>query len=172
MLLKRIYTISLLIIIGFSQAGYHIFSAGYRAYLQEEMREQLLHKADRHNLICIDYTAHAKEIKWEKENEEFTFGEKMYDVAYADTVGRKILLYCADDEREARLLAQQKEKEKQNHSGEKKSPVRSMKISDFFRDEDHIIIYSSKLPRPEHGMISITLTEGKKEIIAPPPQIS
>jgi hypothetical protein len=130
--LRKIFPIALLFFIGFSQAGYHVFTIGYQLYLKEEMREAILHMADRNELTCISYTDHQSQIEWEEEGKEFSFQHKMYDVAFADTVNGKVLLYCADDSKETALVAHYNAANKNNLPANKKNTSLSFKVMDLF----------------------------------------
>lgn len=122
----------MLFLIGFSQMGYHVFTVAYQLYIKEEMREAVLHMADRKDLTCISYADHQSEIEWQEEGKEFSFKGEMYDVAFADTVSGKILLYCADDTREAALVKHYNSTNKSSSPLSKKSASPSFSSTDLF----------------------------------------
>lgn len=169
-LLRKVFPIALLFFIGFSQTGYHIFSVCYRLYLKEEMREAIIHMADRKDLTCISYTDHESEIEWEEKGKEFSFQDKMFDVAFADTVNGKILLYCADDSKETALAAKYKANNKDNPSSSRKSTALSLKATDLFCAANTTASQSFSLERSYFLKYNCIPLAGITNISSPPPK--
>jgi hypothetical protein len=169
--LRKFFPIALLFFIGFSQAGYYVFSIGYQFYLKEQMREAVLKMADRKELVCISYTDHQSEIEWEEKGKEFSFKHEMYDVAFTDTINGKILLYCADDNKETALVAHYNSVNKNTNPSGRKNTSLSFKMMDLFCITNASPAQSLVLsPFNFFKYNSVPLT-GISSIASPPPKI-
>ena len=134
------------------------------------MREAVLKMADRKELVCISYTDHQSEIEWEEKGKEFSFRHEMYDVAFTDTVKGKILLYCADDNKETALIAHYNATTKNNSSPNKKSSVLTFKITDLFCITDNIPSFGLRLLPFHFFKYSSAPLPGICTIASPPPE--
>jgi hypothetical protein len=169
--LRKLFPIALLFFIGFSQAGYYVFSIGYQLYLKEQMREAVLKMADRKELVCISYTDHQSEIEWEEKGKEFSFKHEMYDVAFTDTVNGKILLYCADDNKETALIAHYNAVAKNNSPSNKKNSSLTFKMTDLYCINSTVPPFNLVLsPFNFFKYNSVPLT-GISSIASPPPKL-
>jgi hypothetical protein len=102
--LKKISTISLLVLIFCSQIGYYGIGLIQQHMIKEEMEQKVLASTPESALEIIDATYHQKDINWEEEDEEFSMNGQMYDVAKVKIVNGKKLLYCLNDKREEQLI--------------------------------------------------------------------
>ena len=168
--MKKIITISLLCIIGFSQGGYFIFSAVHQLMLKSEMKEKIARYSDETDLVCISYTDHADEIVWEEEGKEFFYNKKMYDVIRTDTTDGKVFLYCINDEKEKNLISQNIETAATNNTPGKKSGISKIVLPLLFFEEQHCISSDLSLIEQKCVEYKSTLHTGKEENESPPPR--
>lgn len=168
--MKNALPVLFLFIIGFSQSGYYIFSLGHQYLHKKQVEKEILNNTENKNLVCISYTDHKGEIFWEEKNKEFFFVDKMYDIIRTDTVSGKILLYCADDVVEKKIVSQTVETAKNNHIPDKKIGITKTELPVlFFSDRES---FSPHLV--QRSMVAIHYTallhKGNKETTSPPPK--
>ena len=168
--MKKIITISLLCIIGFSQGGYFIFSAVHKFFLKEEMQEKIAEYRDEKNLICISYSDNAEEIVWEKEGNEFFYNGKLYDIVKTDFIKGKVFFYCVNDEKENKLITHNNETAKTNNTQSKKSGLSKIELPLLFFAEQGYISSVPSGPEQITMLHKSMLHEGNEEIESPPPK--
>lgn len=168
--MKRIITISLLCIIGFSQGGYFIFSAVHQFFLKEEMKEKIAEYHDEKNLICISYSDNAKEIVWEREGKEFFFKTRLYDIVRTENIKGKVFFYCVNDEKEHKLITQNNETAKTNSTQSEKSGVSKIELPIMFFAEGDCKSYVSSRKEKITILFKSKLHESNEDLESPPPK--
>jgi len=90
--LKRTITILILLLLFFSQVGYHFVYMIQQHMIKEAAEEQILSTINKNQLKQINETENRNAIIWEEEGKEFSLNNQMYDVAKKEIVNGKALL--------------------------------------------------------------------------------
>lgn len=172
--MKKTATISILVILFYSQLGYYGQFVMQQLVLKEEAREAWVAALPdrcffRVRLDDVNAAGH-----WEEEGRECWYKNHLYDVIRRKTEGGAVWLYCMDDEREARLIRQSGEVTHANNDRPDKKAGHSLLlgVGDWLAD-----VAAIKMDRPlaavEHhfGFRRRLLSVGYTEIVAPPPKM-
>jgi hypothetical protein len=101
LLLKKIITISFLLLIFLGQAGYQFIPEAIREVHKEKMIKAILPYLKDEQLVKI--ASDDKEICWIEEDREFIYNGTMYDVVKTITVAGKTSLLCLCDQQEDKI---------------------------------------------------------------------
>ena len=100
-LLKKIITISLLLLVFLGQAGYQFIAEAIREVHKEKMLEAILPYLKDEQLAEI--ASDDQGIYWVEEDREFIYNGTMYDVVKCITVAGKTSLLCVSDQQEDKI---------------------------------------------------------------------
>lgn len=168
--MRRILTISLLILLFFSQIGYYVFYLFQQYEIKEAVKHELLSQVPESLLEKID--ADAKDIVWEEDREFYLHGQ-MYDVAYTRIVNGKKILYCLNDSKESDLnkrLAEAVDSGNEQKSANKHGHhVIKFQASDFLVLAQPVPIIDEPASI-EHIDRPVMLVTNIIEIFTPPPE--
>ena len=170
--MKRLITISFLLLLFISQIGYHFIYIFQQHEAKEEAERQLLSTLPESSLEAIDLSANKNDIDWEEEGKEFYLHGQMYDVAKTKIVDGKTILYCLNDKKEESVL---QDLSKAVNSGndqntDNKGGKHSIKfqLTDLFAFTEMPTILIQPVSQ-EHIGFNVPLVSTVKEIITPPP---
>jgi hypothetical protein len=169
--LKAFFTITLLLILGFSQVGYYFVQLVSQHQLKENMEEAIHNSLAQEETEAISYTDNAKNIFWEEEGKEFLFNGTMYDVVKIAEVKGKKILYCINDKKEKQLVDKYSALTKNNSGDSKKQKNNAFQSEYFFTPEykDNDIASIHITPR-EIYLPSSSLAKGICNKNFPPPK--
>ena len=143
--LKKIITISFLLILFITQLGYHFIMEFSREVYKENLIKTILPGLKKIDLTKIE--TNNPSINWVEDNKEFTLGNVMYDVVKAKSENGKTYFYCLADTQEEELIKKHNQLTKdaaspysEGKNGKQCSSVIS--FSDYIVTED-ICIYAT-----------------------------
>jgi hypothetical protein len=172
--LKKTITISLLLLLLFSQAGYYLIYKFQQHQIKESAKKELLSKLPESSLEIIDAHANRNEIRWEEKNKEFYLHGQMYDVAFIKVVDGKILIYCLNDSKEEDLLKSLantvKSVNDQSNSGKEGQHVIKFQLPDFLIPDQQTITINEPATA-KYVEYSSPLITNIKELFTPPPDL-
>jgi len=102
--LRKILTISCLLLVFTCQVGYYFFYVGERAAAQHEMKAAMLAGLPDQSYQIIVLEKNSNAISWEEEGKEFYLNGKLYDVAKSSVKDGATYLYCLEDSREDAII--------------------------------------------------------------------
>ncbi len=110
----------LVLILLFNVSGYNIWFNIAQDKIQKEIKAQIKAGLRDEALTLIRMTGEiAPEINWIRANEEFTFRGEMYDVVKMEDRDGNKLIYCLNDVKEKKLIADFARKNDSNHKARK-----------------------------------------------------
>lgn len=173
--MKKIITISFLLLLFFSQVGYYFYYMFRQHEIKEAVKHELLAKLPESSLEIIDADIHKNDMEWEDEGREFYLHGQMYDVAYTKIVNGKKLIYCLNDRKEgdllkrfARAVAASNE---QGSTGNHGHHIIKFQLSDFLAiSQQHIITANEAVP-VKYIDHPVALISNTREILTPPPDL-
>lgn len=174
--MKKIITISFLLLLFFSQVGYYFFYMFQQYEIKEAVKHELLSKLPESSLEIIDADINKNDIEWEEEDREFFLHGQMYDVAFIKTVNGKKLIYCLNDSKEEDLLKRfanaVESGNEQSSSNKNGHHIIKFQVSDF-------LIQAQNTPTPINDPVSIkfidhpvALITNVTDILTPPPDLT
>lgn len=140
------------------------------------MKKKIKAGLDFSELQCIEFTHQEFEsIKWEKENKEFIYQNKFYDIVKSEVqLNGNIKLYCIDDKQESKLFAALDYEVKKNTDIEKSGKPGAKKIlklikinASMLEHEDATPLLGINFPLKEYQYPNYTYFQ---LIQTPPPQ--
>ena len=117
--MKAAATISLILLLAFTQLGYYFFMSGTQDNLKSEMRTRIYGQLNPSELEIITLTGNQENILWEENGNEFSFKGEMFDLVKKVNENGIELLYCINDVKEKQLVDRYNEITKHNSSGKK-----------------------------------------------------
>lgn len=104
--MKKIAIFSLLAIFLFNSVGYFIVFKVAQIEARKEIKTKIKLGLPDRELTSIEFPkSELSTIHWIKENKEFYFKGKLYDVVKKDEKSSSIVFYCIDDKQEHALFA-------------------------------------------------------------------
>jgi len=171
--LRKTFTISILLILFYTQLGYY----GQFLFLQWRMKEAAreawiaaLPDAALFRVRLLDVNAQGK---WEEAGRECWYKDHLYDVVRQKAIGGTVWLFCMDDEGEARLIRQSGgfTRASQDQPDKKSSHHLSLRIGDLVFDAIHLRVGRLSPYRPVYCCYAINpLPTRYTEITVPPPK--
>jgi hypothetical protein len=172
--LKKTITISFLLLLFFSQAGYYFFYMFQQYQIKESVKHELLAKLPESSLEIIDANAHKNEIEWEEEDKEFYLYGQMYDVAFIKMISGKKLIYCLNDSKEEELLKRfanaVNSGNEQNSTSKHGHHIIKFQLSDFIMLSEYTITIN-ELVSVKYIDHSLALITNITEVFTPPPDL-
>jgi hypothetical protein len=172
--LKKTITISFLLLLLFSQAGYYLIYKLQQHQIKESVKQELLSRLPESSLEIIDANANKNDIEWEEKNKEFYLHGQMYDVAFIKVADGKKLIYCINDNKEEDLLKRfanaVKSVNEQSNSGKDGQHEVKFQLSDFLIPDLQIITISEPVPA-KYVDYSSPLINNITELFTPPPDL-
>ena len=171
-LIKKLITISFLLLLFFSQLGYHFIYTIQQEEAKEEAKEKLLALLPDAALKMIDANEH--EIKWEEEGKEFYLYGQLYDVAKVKIINGKKILYCLNDKKEEQVLKDLSNSVQsgtdQNTNNKPGQHLVKFQLADFILFTEKITtVYQPARQKHVDGTAAIVYTI--KEVNTPPPKV-
>jgi hypothetical protein len=171
---RKTGTISILLILYYSQMGYYGQFVIQQWVLKEEAREAWIAALPdrcffRVRLADVNAAGH-----WEEEGKECWYNNHLYDVIRQNTEGGTVWLYCMDDEREARLIRRSGEMTHANNDrpDKKANHSLSLRIGEWVAETIFVRVGRPPAPLEHHyGYRPPSLSVGYTEIVAPPPKL-
>jgi len=102
--LRKLLTISCLLLVFACQMGYYFFYVGERAAAQHEMKAAMLAGLPDESYQIIVLEKNSNAIFWEEEGKEFYLNGKLYDVAKSSVKDGATYLYCLEDSGEDAII--------------------------------------------------------------------
>lgn len=104
--MKKIAIFSLLAIFLFNSVGYFIVFKVAQLEARKEIKTKIKLGLPDNELTAIEFNKNdLTNIHWVKENKEFYYKGKLYDVVKKDEKNSTIVFYCIDDKQEHALFA-------------------------------------------------------------------
>ena len=172
--MRKTGTISILLILYYSQLGYYGQFVIQQCVLKEEAREAWIAALPdrcffRVRLADVNAAGH-----WEEEGKECWYNNHLYDVIRQKTQGSVVWLYCMDDEREATLIRQSGEMTHANndHPDKKANHSLSLRIGEWVAETISVRVGRSLGPiKLYFGCQPQSLSVGFTQIVIPPPKL-
>ena len=172
--MRKLGTISILLILFYTQLGYYGQFVIQQWVMKEEAREAWIASLPdrcffRVRLADVNTAGH-----WEEAGRECWYNNHLYDVIRRKDDGGVVWLYCMDDEREARLIRQSGEMTHANYDHPDKGANHSLslRIGDWLAETISVRVGRPPAPVARHyGYCAPSLSVGYTEIVAPPPKI-
>ncbi len=169
--LKRFSTITLLLVLIFSHAGYYWVLQLTQLMLKENAEETFRNNYAGEKLVAVCYTDNSNDIFWEEEGKEFLFKGAMYDVVKISVVKGHKILYCINDVKEKQLIDKYNLLTK-NNSGDNKKQKNNNFQQDYFFDPQykHLDIAYLPVTSAETYFHVFNLSKGICDKNFPPPK--
>lgn len=175
----RVTALILTIVLLINTAWYYPVTHWQRSQIRREVKRNLKRAVPNDQLHLITArSAQDPVLQWTKDEKEFRYQGKMYDVVRSETSNGEIAYHCISDEEETRLFAQldqqvQEQMDRQQDHGDG-MPVKKL-LKAF-----HSLVY--ELPAETAGSVyadallhipyyPVSLHRLPREILTPPPRI-
>jgi hypothetical protein len=172
--LKKIITISISLLLFFSQIGYYFLYMFQQYQVKESVKQELMSKLPESSLEIIDADACKDDIEWEEEGREFYLQGQMYDVAFIKVTDGKKLIYCLNDSKEKALLESFanaiKSGNEQNSSNKGGHHIIKFQLPDFLILNGYAVTICEPLSVP-YVDYSSSLISNITEVFTPPPDL-
>ena len=129
------------------------------------MKEYVLSKTAKNDLLQIDVTTNKENIVWESDD-EFTLQGKMYDIVNKEIVNGKQIIYCVDDEKETELIVKYNNEHKKN----KDSKTSNIQFSIVFCEVIPAFIFPTFAATTPNVFFTSNLFLAEKKATSPPPK--
>lgn len=172
--MRKIVTISLLIVLFLSQVGYYFFYSLKRLDVQSERKEELKAGVPLNSFTTIILEENSAGIKWEEKGEEFYLDGILYDVAAINKTPGKTYLYCLTDKNELQLLknmakAVKSGNDTQDNDKDSKHTIK-FQFSDYILSDPEKLSHSILIPQREYFEINASLMFSYQLVDIHPPQ--
>lgn len=105
--MKRIAAIFFLVLLLQKIGCYFVFLSIQQAYIREDVEKNIIKQLPNDELVKFVFTeSEFQHIEWERENKEFRFQGKLYDIVRNESFNGKHVFYCFDDKKEAKIKQQ------------------------------------------------------------------
>jgi hypothetical protein len=169
--LKKGATISLLLLLFYTQMGYYGQFLLQQWRLKEAAREAWIAALPDAAFFRVSLTDVDSHGKWEEAGRECWYNGHLYDVIRQRSEGDATWLYCLDDDNEECLIRKSGEFAHQGRSQSDKRTMPSFRIADVIVNQPHFVI-----AQPVVCLYSWSSLTGDRlpfcyqEIIVPPPK--
>lgn len=167
--MKKALAAILLSIIFISQVGYYFIYTIHQYIIKEEVEREMLKHIPDSSLEVIIAEDLGSKIEWEEKGKEFSWNDKLYDVARIEIKNGKTYLYCLNDKKEKEILNDLVKAVNKNHDSKKeRNNVKPVLIDMIvISSVEPVKTFSDSSP---YGSLSVSPVSSFKEIKSPPPK--
>lgn len=170
--LRRTISISFIVLLFLSQAGYYVYYAAQRNAARQEMKEQLETGIPQNALVQI--VLEDNSLKWVEPGREFYLDGKLFDVASVSKQGEKTLLNCVSDNKESDVMQGLakflKAGTDTNTDGKTSGHLLKFLLSDYIVQSHEKLFLSVQLTGLRHAIYDAVIHSVVTEVNAPPPR--
>lgn len=174
--MKKVAVFALLAIFLFNYVGYYVVFKTTQAIVKKEIKTKIKLGIPENELTAIEFkTSDLQNIYWVKENKEFYYNNKLFDIVKKEETSTGIKLYCIDDKQEHQLFAALDDHINQFIStNSQKSNAPSKKLNDhvvkIYFSTHYSYTHAIPFQRLTFPSISSTFSSLFPEIKSPPPR--
>ncbi len=172
--MRKLFTISLLLLVSVSQVGYYFFYVQQRSVVQDEMKEQLLSQPSENLYQVIILEDNLASITWEEKDKEFYLHDMLYDVASIKKVNGKTRLYCLNDQKEEQLVKNMAKLVMSGNdntiNGKETKHSIKFQLNDFVVHTTDRLSYTAGIPQQEYVYFDASLFSTTQPVHTHPPQ--
>jgi hypothetical protein len=180
--MKKLAAFSLLAVFLFNSVGYYVVFNISRAQVKKEVKTRMKQAIPDQELTVIEFRKDALSgIRWEKENKEFFYSDKLFDIVKKEETASSVIFYCIDDKKEKQLFASLEkfidifiaENENEDEDSDKKSSkkLNDHKIKVYYSTDFNFVFHYPPGQASFYFTSKNYLTE-LSEIQSPPPEVN
>lgn len=142
-------------------------------FIRKEIKLQKKNSVPEKELASFVFTkTEFANLKWEKENKEFHYGNSMYDIVKTATDKKgNIILHCINDKQEKQLFTNLEDLVRKNSSDDKTLTKFFKLLSNTKFSEKIIFDFVEEKTKKSFTEIHSSLISFEEKILSPPPEL-
>lgn len=166
--LRKYLSAIILMFFLFNIVGYYLWFSYVKNNIQKEIRQEIRKGLEDKDLTLITIPIDDESgLCWIKPGKEFTYHGEMFDVVKIKISNNKKYIYCINDTKEKKLIADFSKNNESSGPKARKSPANFHYIFVIQSESLHLILEFSNL---NYCIKSFDIASAIKEITIPPPK--